>query len=56
MPISVGSLHFAHELPVGVVFFGAKWSEPTLIGIAYGVERKAQAFRRPTYLKTLPVR
>ncbi|SEO55911.1 amidase [Luteibacter sp. UNC138MFCol5.1] len=47
---------FAHELPVGVVFFGAKWSEPTLIGIAYGVERKAQAFRRPTYLKTLPVR
>ncbi|NII54713.1 amidase [Luteibacter sp. SG786] len=48
-------VEFAHELPVGVVFFGAKWSEPTLIAIAYGVERKANAFRRPKYLPTLPV-
>ena len=45
---------FAHELPVGVVFFGTKWSEPTLIAIAYGVEQKAQAFRRPGFLPTLP--
>jgi len=49
-------VEFAHELPVGVVFFGAKWSEPTLIGIAYGVEQKAKAFRRPTFMPTLPVR
>jgi len=49
-------IEFAHELPVGVVFFGAKWSEPTLIGIAYGVEQKAKAFRRPKFLPTLPVR
>ncbi|MET0935397.1 MAG: amidase [Luteibacter sp.] len=49
-------VEFAHELPVGVVFFGAKWSEPTLIAIAYGVEQKAQAFRRPTFLPTLPTR
>jgi amidase len=47
---------FAHELPVGVVFFGAKWSEPTLISIAFGVEQKANAFRRPKFLATLPVR
>lgn len=49
-------VEFAHELPVGVVFFGAKWSEPTLIAIAYGVERKANAFRRPKFLPTLPVK
>ncbi|NID03656.1 amidase [Luteibacter jiangsuensis] len=49
-------VEFAHELPIGVVFFGTKWSEPTLIAIAYGVERKANAFRRPKYLPTLPVR
>lgn len=47
-------VEFAHELPVGVVFFGAKWSESTLIAIAYGVEQKAQAYRRPTFLPTLP--
>lgn len=49
-------VEFAHELPVGVVFFGTKWSEPTLIAIAYGVERQAQAFRRPRFLPTLPTR
>jgi amidase len=49
-------VEFAHELPVGVVFFGAKWSEPTLIAIAYGVEQKARAFRRPKFLPTLPTR
>jgi amidase len=47
---------FAHELPVGVVFFSAKWSEPVLIAIAYGVEQKANAYRRPKFLPTLPVR
>jgi amidase len=47
-------VEFAHELPVGVVFFGTKWSEPTLIAIAYGVERQARAFRRPRFLPTLP--
>jgi amidase len=48
-------VEFAHELPVGVVFFGTKWSEPTLLAIAYGVEQKAQAYRRPKFLPTLPV-
>src|SRR6185312_5668674 len=27
---------WAHGLPVGIVLFGAKWSEPALISIAYG--------------------
>jgi amidase len=49
-------VEFAHELPVGVVFFGAKWSEPTLIGIAYGVEQKTRAYQHPKFLPTLPVR
>jgi amidase len=49
-------VEFAHELPVGVVFFGTKWSEPTLIGIAYGVEQKAQAYQRPKFLPTVPIK
>ncbi|KAF1006477.1 MAG: Glutamyl-tRNA(Gln) amidotransferase subunit A [Luteibacter sp.] len=45
----------AYGMPVGVVFFGTKWSEPTLIEIAYGLERQVHAFRRPTFLPTLPM-
>ena len=37
---------FVHCLPVGMSFFGAKWSEPTLIGIAYAYEQ-ASHLRRP---------
>lgn len=48
-------VEFAHELPVGVVFFGTKWSEPTLIGIAYALEQQVKAYRRPTFMATLPV-
>ncbi len=29
---------FVHGLPVGMLFFGRKWSEPVLIGIAYAYE------------------
>jgi amidase len=46
---------FAHGLPVGIVFFGAKWSEPTLIAIAYGFEQHAHAFAPPRFLATAPV-
>lgn len=46
---------FAHALPVGVVFFGAKWSEPTLITIAYAFEQRAQAFARPRFLDHAPM-
>jgi amidase len=44
---------FAHDLPVGIVLFGAKWSEPTLIAIAYGFEQHAKAWQPPTFLPTL---
>nr|WP_266156385.1 amidase [Dyella silvatica] len=44
---------FAHDLPVGIVLFGAKWSEPTLITIAYGFEQHSKVFRAPTFLDTV---
>jgi amidase len=44
---------FAHELPVGIVFMGAAWSEPTLIGIAYGYEQATHARKPPKFLPTL---
>jgi amidase len=44
---------WAHGLPVGIVLFGAKWSEPTLIAIAYGFEQHTRAYRAPQFLKTL---
>ncbi len=41
---------FAHGLPVGIVLFGAKWSEPTLISIAYAYEQHAGAWQAPQFL------
>lgn len=45
---------FVHGLPVGMLFFGRKWSEPTLIGIAYAYEQATHAQRNPEFLKALP--
>lgn len=45
---------FVHGLPVGMLFFGRKWSEPTLIGIAYAYEQASQLRRNPTFLTELP--
>ncbi|MGH8155733.1 MAG: amidase [Rhodanobacteraceae bacterium] len=45
---------FVHALPVGMLFFGRKWSEPTLIGIAYAYEQATRARRNPTFVKTVP--
>lgn len=44
---------WAHGLPVGIVFFGTKWSEPTLISIAYGFEQHTHAWQAPKFLNTV---
>lgn len=46
---------FVHGLPVGISFFGAAWSEPTLIKIASGFEAAVNARRKPEFLPTAPV-
>lgn len=43
-----------HSLPIGMVFFAGRWSEPTLIGIAYGFEQAIQARIRPRFLDHAP--
>jgi len=45
---------YAHELPLGITLFGAKWSEPTLIAIAYSYERAAPPRHAPRLLPTVP--
>jgi len=40
-------------LPFGISFFGAAWSEPKLIRIAYAFEQIRQARRKPQFLQTV---
>jgi amidase len=46
---------YAFELPLGITLFGAKWSEPTLIAIAYAYERVAPPRHAPYLLPTVPM-
>jgi amidase len=41
-------------LPLGVSFLGGRWSEPTLVALAFGFEQASRVRKPPTFLPTLP--
>jgi amidase len=46
---------WVNGLPVGVSFIGAAWSEPTLIKLAYGLERALPMRKAPRFLPTAEI-
>ncbi|MDB5278125.1 MAG: amidase, partial [Ferruginibacter sp.] len=40
---------FVHELPVGISFFGAAYTEPALLGIAYAYEQATKKRKKPMF-------
>jgi amidase len=42
-----------HDLPVGLSFFGAAYSEPELISIGYAYEQASKNRKLPAFIKTL---
>ncbi len=44
---------FTFGLPIGISFFGAAWSEPTLLKLAYAFEQASRARRKPAFLQTV---
>ena len=41
------------ELPVGVIFMGRRWSEPTLIKVAFAFEQATRVRRPPKFIPSL---
>ncbi|MDG1223608.1 MAG: amidase family protein, partial [Candidatus Marinimicrobia bacterium] len=41
---------FIDNVPVGISFYGKKWSEPKLIEIAYSYEQKTKHRKKPEFL------
>jgi amidase len=52
--ITVPAGYARNVLPLGVTFFGGRFSEPTLIALGYAFEQAAKVRKPPTYLPTLP--
>jgi amidase len=48
--VPAGSLH---GLPIGISFFGAAWSEPVLLAIAYAYEQRTRHRTKPRFLATV---
>lgn len=46
---------YVHGLPVGMLFFAGRWSEPTLIGIGYAFEQATHAWTPPHFYATAPL-
>ena len=45
---------FYAGLPIGLSFFGAPWSEPTLLKLAYSWEQQMNARRKPSFAASVP--
>jgi amidase len=52
--LSVPGGYARSVVPIGVSFFGGRWSEPTLIAAAFGFERASRIRKPPTFLRSLP--